>query len=101
MLLAMIRRIWNLTVRTIASHLPPCGVKSRLYGWSGILVGRRVHISPGVYVADGYRSGLVRLEDGAVTATLKIRRFRVWELHGALLRDFLARNGEDAAAGPA
>ncbi len=39
----------------------------------------------------------LRLEDGTVTATLKIRRFRVWELHGPLIRDFLARNGEDAA----
>ena len=41
----------------------------------------------------------LRLEDGTVTATLKLRRFRVWELHGGLIRDFLTRNGEDAAAG--
>lgn len=62
----MARRIWNLLVRTVASHLPPSPLKSRLYGWSGLRVGKRVHISPGVYVADGYRSGLVTLRDGCV-----------------------------------
>ena len=42
----------------------------------------------------------LRLEDGTVTATLKLRRFRVWELHGDLIREFLAKNGEDAAVRP-
>ncbi len=64
----MIRRIWNLIVRTVASHIPPSPLKSRLYGWSGLRVGKHVHISPGVYIADGYRLGLVTLEDYSVVA---------------------------------
>ncbi|MFA6039758.1 MAG: acyltransferase [Candidatus Peribacteraceae bacterium] len=64
----MIRRIWNLIVRTVASHLPPSPLKSFLYGRSGLRVGKHVHISPGVYVADGYRPDLVTLEDFSVLA---------------------------------
>lgn len=66
MLPPMLRRMWNLSVRTLASHVPPCGTKSFLYGLTGIRVGKKVHISPGVYVADGYRSGLLTLEDFCV-----------------------------------
>ena len=62
----MIRRIWNLFIRTVASHVPPSGLKSALTGLSGIVVGSRVHISPGVYIADGYRSGWVELRDQCV-----------------------------------
>ena len=62
----MIRRIISLGIRTIASHIPPSGLKSRLYGWSGIQIGKRVHLSPGVYIADGYRSNLVELQDQCV-----------------------------------
>ena len=62
----MLRRILNLVMRTLASHVPPSGLKSTLYRWSGIRVGKRVHISPGVYVADGYRSDLVTLRDFCV-----------------------------------
>ncbi|MDD5623512.1 MAG: acyltransferase [Candidatus Peribacteraceae bacterium] len=62
----MLRRIWNLIVRTVASHVPPSGLKSFLVGLSGIRVGKRVHISPGVYIADGFRSGWVELQDQSV-----------------------------------
>ena len=36
----------------------------------------------------------LNLEDGTVTATMKIRRFCVWERYGDAIRAFLARNGE-------
>jgi|TARA_Y100000310_G_scaffold344186_1_gene455613 acetyltransferase-like isoleucine patch superfamily enzyme len=62
----MIRRIFNLGIRTLASHIPPSGVKSMLYGMSGLSLGKHVHISHGVYIADGYRSGWVELKDEAV-----------------------------------
>lgn len=53
-------------LRLIANLIPPSGIKSALYRLSGIHIGKRVHISPGVYIADGYRSGLVELEDQVV-----------------------------------
>ncbi len=37
------------------------------------------------------------MDDGTLTATLKVRRHKVWALHGDLLVDFLKRNNEDAA----
>ncbi|MFA5205112.1 MAG: AMP-binding protein [Lentisphaeria bacterium] len=36
----------------------------------------------------------LKLEDGTVTATLKVRRFGVWKQHGDAIRAFLAKNGE-------
>ena len=62
----MIRRVFNLCIRTLASHVPPSGVKSMLYGLSGLTLGSHVHISHGVYIADGYRSGWVDLHDEVV-----------------------------------
>lgn len=66
MLMTMIRRILNLLVRTVANHVPPSALKSTIYGWSGVTVGKKVHISHGVYIADGYRSGWVTLCDESV-----------------------------------
>jgi long-chain acyl-CoA synthetase len=38
------------------------------------------------------------IEEGTLTATLKVRRHRVWDVHGDALREFLKENGEELAA---
>jgi long-chain acyl-CoA synthetase len=38
------------------------------------------------------------IEEGTLTATLKIRRHKVWDAHGDLLRAFLKKNNEEFAA---
>ena len=38
------------------------------------------------------------IEDGTLTVTLKIRRHRIWELHGDLIRQFLRTNGEELSS---
>jgi long-subunit acyl-CoA synthetase (AMP-forming) len=37
------------------------------------------------------------VEDGTVTVTLKIRRFRIWEKYGDRIAAFLRENGEEIA----
>ncbi|NLF17474.1 MAG: AMP-binding protein [Lentisphaerae bacterium] len=41
------------------------------------------------------------MDDGTLTATLKVRRHRVWAQHGDLLQEFLRRNNEDPETGAA
>jgi acetyltransferase-like isoleucine patch superfamily enzyme len=60
------QQLFRYLLRLIAELIPPTSLKSALYRLSGIQIGKRVHISPGVYVADGFRSGWVELEDQVV-----------------------------------
>ena len=53
-------------IRCIAGAIPPSSLKAFIYGLTGIKMGKRVHISPGVYFADACLSGLVELEDEVV-----------------------------------
>ena len=62
----MFMRIFHLLCRYLGNMIPPCQLKSFFFRLSGIKIGNKVHLSHGVYIADGYYSGLVELEDGVV-----------------------------------
>ncbi|HXD75101.1 MAG TPA: acyltransferase, partial [Vicinamibacterales bacterium] len=58
--------------RFFASFVPPSSIKSAMYGLTGISVGPKVFIGEGVYIVDGFQSGLVVLEREAVLSPKSI-----------------------------
>jgi len=54
--------------RALARIVPPSPVKNQLLRWSGVTIGRGAFVGDSVIVIDGFRAGLVRIDDRAVVS---------------------------------